>query len=304
MKRIDAPAANRLDVRDLRVVIAVAEHGTTARAATRLHLTQPATSRALLSAEEKLGVPLFARTKVGLVPSALGAAFVDGAKRILVELADLERRARTPGLAPSKVRIVCECYTAYHWLPSALVALREVLPGLEVELGIAHTSAPVDALVAGEVDLALVTTSAVPRGFEERALFSDEVVFVVGRDHPLAKKRALSRYTLLTGRTPPDEVRWFLRAVFGRARPHVAFERFPLTEAILDVCRANMGVAVLSQWIVGPHLARGEVVAKRLARGPLLRPWRMAYRKELALAADRLALALRSSAPTCRLVSG
>jgi len=302
MKRIGVPEGTRLDVRDLRVVLAVAAFGTTARAAGCLHLTQPATSRALLAAEKKLGLPLFARTSAGLVLNEEGRGFVEGAARVLLELGDLERRARAPKAKALKLKVVCECYTAYHWLPTALVAMRESLPGLELELALAHTAAPVDALVAGAVDLALVTTSPVPRGLSERPLFRDEVVFLVGKGHPLAPKRALTtsdlvKHKLLTSNTPPAEARWFLRSVFGRARPQLALERFPLTEAIVDVCRANLGIGVLSEWIAGPHLARGEVLAKRLARGPLERPWRMAYRPELALAAERLAAALQTEVP-------
>lgn len=302
MKRIDIPPPTRLDAKDLRVVVAVAEHGTTARAAKSLHLTQPATSRALLAAERRLGVELFVRTAAGLVPNDKGRELVAGAKRLLVELRDLEHRLRGPAEKPLRLRVVCECYTAYHWLPSALAELRASLPGLELELAIAHTGAPVEALEAGQVDVALLTTATVPRGLEERALFSDEIVFVVGRGHPLAKKPALraedlARHKIVSGNTPPDEVRWFLRSVFGKKTPALAYERFPLTEAIVDVCRANLGVGVLSEWISGPHLGRGDLVVKRLAKGPLVRPWRIAYRAEIARAAERLVPALRASAP-------
>ncbi|NNB89077.1 MULTISPECIES: LysR family transcriptional regulator [Corallococcus] len=298
-----APPSPRLDVRDLRVVLALAAAGTTARAAAALHLTQPAVSRALLAAEERLGARLFDRTPRGLVPTPAGQELVAGATRILVELGDLEHRVRAP-VAPSiRLRLVCECYTAYHWLPSALVTLRKSLPGLHLSLAVEHTQDPVPALVAGELDVALLTTSTVPRaGLESRPLFSDEIIFVVAASHPLASRRALTRedlreHTVLTGQTPAAESHWFMTQVFGRERPRLRVERLPLTEAILDVARAGLGVAVLSEWISTPHLGKGDLVVKRLASGPLRRPWRMAWRKEVGDSALRLLAALESTVP-------
>src|SRR5258706_8853344 len=137
------PAETRLDVRDLRMVLALGGLGTTAKAAPVVHLTQSAVSRALLAAEDRLGAKLFERTPRGLVPPRAGEALVAGAGAVLASLADLELRARTPVRRMRPVRLVCECYTAYHWLPSALMRMRGALPGIEVRLAVEHTSAPV-----------------------------------------------------------------------------------------------------------------------------------------------------------------
>ena len=103
-------------------------------------------------------------------------------------------------------------------------------------------------------------------------------------------------------RAPDGEVQWFFTRVFGSARPRLKLERLPLTEAILDVTRAGVGVAVMSEWIALPHLTKGDLVAKRLATGPLRRPWRIAWRAEAAEAAARLFPALEATIPHARLV--
>lgn len=303
MADIPSLPSPRLDIRDLRVVLALASAGTTAQAASVLHLTQPAVSRALLAAEDKLGTRLFERTPRGLVPTSAGERLIDGATRLLVELGDLEHRVSTPLAAPMRLRLVCECYTAYHWLPSALANLRKSLPAFEVSLALDHTQAPVPALEAGDIDVALVTSATVPRGtLEERQIFSDEVVFIVSASHPLASRKTITRedlceYPLLTSVVPTSESHWFVTRVFGRMRPQLRYEKIPLTEAIIDVARAGLGIAVLSEWVASPHLGKGDLVTKRLASGPLLRPWRMAWRREVDEAARRLLAALEATAP-------
>jgi len=298
----------KLDIRDLQVVLVLAREGTTARASEVLHLTQPAVSRALASVENKLGVRLFDRGPRGLAPTAACDRLVEGAPRVLAELVDLERRVLTP-TPPVRVRLVCQCYTAYHWLPSVLIGMRRGLPGLHVKLAVDHTTDPVGALEAGDIDIALLTTGEPSHPSVAHApLFEDEIVFVVSDSHRLAKRRTLTRddlagETLVTSPTPAAESRWFMKHAFGRKKMQLHFERFPLTEAIIDVTRAGLGVAILSEWIAAPHIERGGLLVKRLSSGPLRRPWRIAWRREHAAAAERLRTALASTVPSARLAS-
>jgi LysR family transcriptional regulator for metE and metH len=295
-------AGPRLEVRDLQVVLALSAAGSTAGASVRLHLTQSAVSRALVLAEEKLGVPLFDRGARGLTPTPAGERLIAGAGGVLAQLAALEDEARAPDAGPVRLRLVCECYTAYRWLPSAIASLRRALPSLDVALAVDHTADPVAALVAGEVDVALLTTAPVRGGLRERPLFSDEIVFVVSPSHPLASRASVTAADLVEGpliasNTPAAEHRWFMTEVFGRKRPKLTFLRLPLTEAIIDAARAGMGIAVLSEWVASGYLGGGDLVAKRFAGRPLRRPWRIAFRPEAAHAAQRLVGALGGAAP-------
>ena len=149
--------------------------------------------------------------------------------------------------------------------------------------------------------MALLTTAhSSSREIEVRPLFADELVFVMAASHPLAAKKRLTRadlqaHPLLTSRVPASTSSWFMSAVFGRARPRLRLEVLPLTEAIIDAARAELGIAALSEWIAGPHLERGDLVARRLTSGPLHRPWRLAWRRAVGEPAERLLVALRES---------
>jgi LysR family transcriptional regulator for metE and metH len=302
MKRIGA-AMPRLDTRDLEVILALASAGSTSKAARSLHRTQSAVSRALCVAEEKIGVRLFERGGHGLTPTAAGQRLVTKAGPLLAQFAELEGEIVGAG-KQRHVRLVCECYTAYRWLPSALKELRRKLPNLDVTLAVEHTRDPAAALRDGAVDIALLTTASVgaARDVEEAPLFEDEVVFLVASSHPLATRRTLtasdlSSHPLVTSETPPGETQWFASAVFGRRRPQVTLVQFPLTEAVVDAARAGMGIAVLSEWMAQSYLVGDGLVAKRLASGPLRRPWRIAFRRGMAEAAARLISALQGSPP-------
>jgi LysR family transcriptional regulator for metE and metH len=296
-------------VRDLELVISLAAVGSTAGAASRLHLTQSAISRALNQVEARLGVRLFERNSRGLSPTPAGQRLLAGAPAVLRQLHELERSAAAPEREPERVGFVCECYTAYRWLPSVLVDLRKRWSDLQLEVRSEHTRDPVGALLSGKIELALLTTSELPRGqgLREEPLFADEVVFVMAPQHRLAAQRRLTPLQLqgeqlITGDTPVAEARWFVRAAFGRRRPKLHFLHLPMTEAIMDAARAGMGVAVLSEWIAMGYVERGDLVVRRLAKGPLKRPWRIAYRNELSGVAARLRAALIGFAPRLRAV--
>jgi LysR family transcriptional regulator for metE and metH len=263
-------------------------------------------SRALGVVERKLGMELFERSGRGLVPTAVCNELVAEARRILGEIAALETRIATPR-PRTRVRLVCECYTAYRWLPSALQELSRAMPAFDLQLAVDQSALPVEALMQDRVDIALLTTAPLPRRAEldEAALFADEIVFVVAADHPLTARphitpADLTRFPLLNGNTPHAEQQWFMNAVFGRSKPKLEMLNLPLTEALIDAARAGLGVAAMSEWIAAPYLDSSLAVL-RLARGPLRRGWRIAFRREAADVATMLAGALAKAAPSGRI---
>jgi LysR family transcriptional regulator for metE and metH len=306
VQRIAPPIVPKLDTRDLQVVLAVAAVGSTAKAAGVLHLSQSAVSRALVLAEGKLGVPLFERRARGLVPTPAGRRLIDGATPLLAQLGALEQQI-AGAAAPERLRLVCECYTAYRWLGTTLTRLRERMPGLEIELAVEHSRDPVAALTERAVDIALLTTSRVRGALREQPLFSDEIVFVLAADHPLARRAALTpkdlRETTLLGSSNNSraESRGFFSRIFGPVIPKLQVVRLPLTDAIVDMARAGLGIAILSEWVASGYLDTGDLVVKRLVSGPVRRPWRIAYRREAAEAAALLATTLDGTPPRLRI---
>lgn len=297
--RIDDLPTPALDARDLRLLVALIEGRTTNAAAGALHLTQSSVSRALLSLEERVGAHLFDRTSRGLVATPACARMATRGAELLRELDELARSVHDPEPV-TRIRLVAECHTAYHWLPTALVSLRKEIPDVDLSIRMEHAADPVRAMHDDALDAALVISpTASTRTLEVESLFADEMVFVVGESHPLAKRktltpRDLTQHRLLTARPTSGEQTWFLEALFGRKRPRLTVSWVPLTEAIADMTRAGMGIGILTEWVARPHLDAGGLVPLRVRGKKLERPWSLAWRRELGDLGALLAEALRA----------
>ena len=75
--------ANRLQLKDFRLIQAIADTGQLALAAERLSMTQPAASRILAGVERMIGVPLFERHPKGMTPTPIGEILARNAGSLL-----------------------------------------------------------------------------------------------------------------------------------------------------------------------------------------------------------------------------
>jgi DNA-binding transcriptional LysR family regulator len=94
----------RLKLRQLEILLAVADTGSMAKAATRLAITQPANSRALADAEHTLGVPLFERGVHGVEPTQYGKALL---KHGIAAFDDLIVGSRKSTFLPTQQPVNC-----------------------------------------------------------------------------------------------------------------------------------------------------------------------------------------------------
>jgi LysR family transcriptional regulator for metE and metH len=272
----------KLETRSLELVLAIADHGTMTRAARHIHLTQSALSHHLLQLEARLQVQLFHRMGRRMLPTPAGQRLVDLARRVIPEVAAAEEQMESEAAGRTAVlRLSTECYTTYTWLPRVLPAFRRRHAGVEVRIVAEATSAPLDALRDRQIDLAIVHSDVLHSGVRTVPLFTDEMVLVTAPDHPLAARRhvaaaALQPEHLILYAVGPDEVsvaREFLatEGVMPRRLSSV-----PLTEAIIEMVKAGLGVTILSRWAVRSHASAGSVATIRLGRDGLYREWKAA----------------------------
>ena len=87
------------ELRQLRYFVMVAEEGQITRAASRLHVAQPALSQAIAQLEARLGVALFVRHARGMTLTAAGEAYLEAARTALTAVADADRAAQSSSRA-------------------------------------------------------------------------------------------------------------------------------------------------------------------------------------------------------------
>jgi len=272
----------QLEVRHLEVVEAVHRLGSVTKAASALHLTQPAVSHALREVERRLGVEVVRARGRGIQVTAAGERLARRARPILDALVEAQREA-IEGVAgeAARLRVTTECYTCYHWLPGALAELRRRLPGLQLELVPEATRRPYAALQAREVDLAIVHCSHEDPGIERAPLFSDELVALVPPDHPLADRSYLVaedfRDQHLVLHFDPERST-VLRSVLAPAGVSPArVSQLQLTEAVVETVKAGLGLTVMARWAVAPQLRDGSLKAVPVTETGLVRHWWAAH---------------------------
>ena len=276
-----------LEVRHLHLVRAVAETGNLTRAGVLLHLTQSALSHQLRDIESRLGTPLFLRVGKRLTLTPAGERLLQSAHEVLGHLERTEDALRQlAGDHRGLLRLTTECYTCYHWLPPVLKQYARAHPGVEVRIDVTATNAPIPGLLDGQVDVALVTTPVRDRRIVTRPLFDDEYVVVVAPKHRLAARafveaKDFATETLLSyGAKEDSTIYQRLLAPAGITPGRML--QVQITEAIIELAKAGMGIGVLSRWAVAPHVRAGTLRAIPLTGRGFKRVWCAAALKDMA----------------------
>lgn len=268
-----------LDVRHLRLVAAVVDTGSVTAAARVLHLSQPALSHQLRDVEERLGTELFQRQGRRMVLTGPGQRILEAARKVVAEMEAAEADvARLSHASRGVLRLATECYTAYHWLPSVLRRFSTRHPQVDVRIAVEATRRPVEALLAGTLDLGIVSEPTRHRRLAHAPLFEDELVAVMAPEHPLAGRGVLQaadfarEHVLLYNIALTDSTLFQQVLIPGGVSP-ARVSHVELTEAIIEMTKAGLGIAVLARWAVAPELSRGTLVAVRVTRKGLRRHW-------------------------------
>jgi LysR family transcriptional regulator, regulator for metE and metH len=274
----------KLELRHLKLIQAVAEQGSVTKAGNLLFLTQSALSHQLRDAEEKLGVPLFARTNRKMILTPAGERLLKSAQTILDELSRAEEDISQIALRREGIlRLSTECYTCYHWLPSLLKVFNQKYPRIEVQIVVEATGAPHQALLDGKIDLALVSSTLRNSKIVSQPLFQDELVVIMAVDHPLASRSFIKaedfRDEHLIMYTVPEESLVVQQVLAPAGVAPKKISNVQLTEAIVEMAKAGVGIGILTRWAVAAQVEAGAIRALPLTRKGLYRRWAAATLK-------------------------
>ncbi|NDL55916.1 LysR substrate-binding domain-containing protein [Phytoactinopolyspora mesophila] len=234
----------------LRAFDAVAEAGSFVGAAAALHVTQPTLSEQVKALERKYGVALFDRRGRGVVLTPLGHEL----RAISRRLFDLESEAHqcladAGQLRSGLLRLGTD--GPVHIMP-LLAAFRERYPGVDVALSTGNGESIRAALLANEIDLAVIANVEADPRLVTAPLREGRVVAIVAHDHPLAEQDSVSPAELAAERLVTREYGSVTQRIFHEAwceTEHILDDIFQVDsrEALHAAVAAGLGIGVVDE---------------------------------------------------------
>lgn len=266
-----------IETKHLKLVTAIAHRGGLTRASEDLNLSQPALSQQLGALERTLGMPLFHRVGKRMTLTSAGETLLAEGQAVLDRMDAL--RERLCGLRNGKatqIRLGTQCYTAFHWLPSAIAGYAKAAPHVDVRIIGEATHAAEAALLEGKLDVAILYREPRDARIRSFPLFEDDLVLVVSPAHRLASRgfvgpedlRDEDVYTYLVPSGQDSALTEFLAAAEPRRVTQLHW-----AGAIAEFARAGLGVGLLAPWSVKGSLTSGDLVAVRLGADGIHRRW-------------------------------
>lgn len=172
--------------------------GTTAAAATELHISQPAISRLINDLEDSLKFRLFHRRKGRLQPTSDAADFFAAVEESFLGFEKLQSVAeQIRQKVPTQLRISCTPSIGSTLLPMAIREHKKYYPNERFTLLTDNVSQSITKLQCGAVDLALGLELPQFIGIKTESIGMARYVFVARKDHPLATKASIRAEDLI-----------------------------------------------------------------------------------------------------------
>jgi len=264
--------------RQLAAFHAVSRLGSVSRAASELHLTQPAVSIQLKLLEESAGAPLLEKNGRGVRLTAAGELMAGYAARILELWREAgDEMAAQRGLFSGTLRVGAVT-TAEYLLPPLLVAFAGQHPEVKVKLQVGNRDEIVRMLATQEVDIAIMGRPPAELKTTAVAFAKHPMAFLASREHPLMKQRRPALADLveanLLARERGSGTRTTLERLYKEAGvPLRIGSEMSSNEAIKHMCAAGFGVAFLSLHTCALELQAGLLAVLPMAGNPLQRDW-------------------------------
>jgi LysR family cyn operon transcriptional activator len=261
-----------MEMTQLRTFRAVAETLNFTRAAERLHLTQSAVSHQIKALEEELGEPLFIRAKRGVKLSQAGKLALEHVERILDEAAALRECVAGRASAPQgRVRVAAATQAFVYLFAPLFESFMDSHPGVDLAFRTTvSTEQTVADILNGAADVGFASLAVYSPNLQVTKIFDDELVLIVGREHRLAKKRAVTaaeiegeRFILFErGASIRRSTDQFFAEV--GVRPELALESND-TYFVKRMIERGVGISLMPSWTVRDEVKTGMLAQLKIS---------------------------------------
>ena len=271
-----------LETRQLLIFKTIVEVGSFTRAGVRLGLSQSAISQHVRALEEAAGLPLLVRLGKSARPTPAGEVLLQYARHVLGKIEEAERALVDAGEGRAGVlRIGAGGAACQHLLPAVLREFRSRFPKVDLHIRSGHTELTLGRLLAGDIDLGLVTLPLRAPQVRVTEIGRDELVMIVPPDDPWAAKRRvaaaeLAGKPLVLYERQSQATDLIMRTLLAEGVfPRVTMEIDHL-EAVKEMVRAGFGLAIVPEWAVRREIATGALGTVSLGKTGLWRTWGLA----------------------------
>jgi molybdate transport repressor ModE-like protein len=252
-----------LDVTRLRVIDAVARHGSVTAAAKELHYSQPTVTHHIARLENETGAQLLQRVGRGIRLTQAGQLLADRAAEIIgrIDAADAELSAHV-GLSAGQVRLAGFSSAIGSLVPRAVAGLAATHPGLQISLTDTHPPDALELLRTGKVEVAIIfrydDTEAEPVGVRLHHLLDDPLYLLSARGG--RKLAALRDETWIAG---CERCRSHLLALCADEgfEPRIGYSSDDMV-VMQALVAAGLGVTTLPGLALRAHRAEGIVASE------------------------------------------
>ncbi|MFT3896848.1 MAG: DNA-binding transcriptional regulator OxyR [Thermomonas sp.] len=287
-----------MNLRDLKYLVALADHRHFGKAADASFVSQPTLSTQIKKLEEELGVALVERAPRKVMLTPVGREVVERARKIIAEvdqMGEVARRSRDP--EAGTVRLGLFPTLGPYLLPHVVPRIRRRFPQLELLLVEEKSDVLLRRLREGALDAALLALPLHDDQLHAEFLFEEPFLLAVPESHPLAARGSLalddlSSQTLLLledGHCLRDQALDVCRT--AGAGENGGFRATSL-ETLRQMVAANVGVTLLPSLAVKPPVAQSDAIRLLPFHDP--QPSRriaMAWRRSSAMSAFLMQLA-------------
>jgi DNA-binding transcriptional LysR family regulator len=270
---------------DLRVFCTVAAERSFSRAARKLRRTQPAVSQAIRRLEEAAGERLIDRSSRDGTLTDAGTLLLEYGTRLL-HLADEATMAvgALREVRQGRVLIGANDSGVYSVLP-LVAAFQKHHPAVVVDIRRIAARQMAQEVLLRAVDLGVLTFNPAERDLQSIVIGTDELVLLVGPDHPLARQSTatiaeIGRQTVIAHNDPSPTRDRVLRTYEQRHAPLNIRLALPSLDGIKRAVVMGLGVALLPRRCAQSELERGELVEVRVPELRSPRQVRIVFRRE------------------------
>ncbi|MGJ8633957.1 MAG: LysR family transcriptional regulator [Luteolibacter sp.] len=267
------------DLRQLRALVAVVEQGSFTLAARKLFVTQSAVSHSLRTLEEQLGCRLLDRSGKRIAVTSEGEILLSRCKKVLQELEQATRDL--DGLrrwGQTRIRVGAPHTLCHFLVPSVLREFRDCFPRCEPNIVAGDTETLLETLGKGELDLVV---GLKPKNHSEdgyRAMFTDQLAFVISPFHPWAAKaddmiQTLGEQQFIIYAKATETHRliesWMAKMGEKIKSPLVLGDM----QAIKEMAKLGTGVGIVASWVAAREIDDGSLQAIKIPDPQINREW-------------------------------